>query len=380
MPDLPDPKGPRKGVDPWRVERMVQRVPGHIGEESAISPWLLIGAIVGIILVGCALLFFSGAGGFGPAAAAQTSTRPARATEIVAPSLTPQPVATFTPTPPPTPATVKYTVKKGDTLSTIAQKYNVTVQAIRSANNLTGDTIREGDVLIIPLPTPTAPAPPRGTPTPVALATPTLIAFRPSATPAVPLSPTPTPGVILYTVKSGDTLINIAQYYSTTVKAIQDASGLSGPDIRAGQTISIPVGSWQPTATVVVQKVPSATATVEYPYPAPLLNWPPNGKEFAPGESVQLSWLTAGSLKEGEQYVVNVHYDCGETPNTLPIPPVGQGTFYALPDKPACSQGGALRFSWYVVVVRQGGCPGRPASNLPCAISPVSETRTFIWN
>jgi LysM repeat protein len=43
-----------------------------------------------------------------------------------------------------------YTVKSGDTLTSIAAQYKVTVKALRSANNLTTDKIRVGQKLKIP--------------------------------------------------------------------------------------------------------------------------------------------------------------------------------------------------------------------------------------
>ncbi len=68
------------------------------------------------------------------------------------PTASPSPTRTHTPIPPPTPspASVKYTVKPGDTLLGIALKYGVTVDAIKQANGLASDTIRAGDELIIP--------------------------------------------------------------------------------------------------------------------------------------------------------------------------------------------------------------------------------------
>ncbi len=45
---------------------------------------------------------------------------------------------------------VEYTVKKGDSLYTIAQKYNTTVSALTDINMLTSNTIFPGQVLLIP--------------------------------------------------------------------------------------------------------------------------------------------------------------------------------------------------------------------------------------
>jgi LysM repeat protein len=44
----------------------------------------------------------------------------------------------------------RYTVKKGDTLSTIASRNGTTVSAIKSANRISGTMIRDGQKLIIP--------------------------------------------------------------------------------------------------------------------------------------------------------------------------------------------------------------------------------------
>jgi LysM repeat protein len=43
-----------------------------------------------------------------------------------------------------------------------------------------------------------------------------------------------------YRVKSGDTLVAIAAQFGTTVKAIQDANGLTSSDLKVGQQLNIP--------------------------------------------------------------------------------------------------------------------------------------------
>jgi LysM repeat protein len=58
-----------------------------------------------------------------------------------------------------------YKVKSGDTLTTIAKHFGVTVKALRSANNLTTDKIKVGDKLKIPAKASApAEAPPSNTP------------------------------------------------------------------------------------------------------------------------------------------------------------------------------------------------------------------------
>ncbi|MCA9971546.1 MAG: LysM peptidoglycan-binding domain-containing protein, partial [Anaerolineales bacterium] len=50
----------------------------------------------------------------------------------------------------PTPAGRTHVVSRGDTLFSIAKRYDVTVAAIQQANNLAGSTIYPGQTLTIP--------------------------------------------------------------------------------------------------------------------------------------------------------------------------------------------------------------------------------------
>ena len=72
---------------------------------------------------------------------------------IARPPTPPSPPPPQRPTPPPTgsPSVVSYTVLGGDTLSAIALKFGVTVDAIVKANNISDPRrIRPGQVLVIP--------------------------------------------------------------------------------------------------------------------------------------------------------------------------------------------------------------------------------------
>jgi N-acetylmuramoyl-L-alanine amidase len=46
---------------------------------------------------------------------------------------------------------LKHVIARGDTLTGIAQEYNVSLQSLRRANQIEGDMLRAGDVLYIPL-------------------------------------------------------------------------------------------------------------------------------------------------------------------------------------------------------------------------------------
>lgn len=109
-----------------------------------------------------------------------------------------------------------YTVQWGDTLYSLARRFNTTVAAIVALNGLqNANFISVGQVLRIP-----------GV-----------------------AAPTPGPGNE-YTVQPGDTLYSIARRYGTTVEAIQSANGIVNPwYIRVGQKLIIPQGSTPPPAT-----------------------------------------------------------------------------------------------------------------------------------
>ncbi len=67
------------------------------------------------------------------------------------PSPTPGPTATPAPTATPTAsAHLTYVVKSGDTLTSIARKFNTTVAAIKELNGMTSDFLRAGQTLLIP--------------------------------------------------------------------------------------------------------------------------------------------------------------------------------------------------------------------------------------
>lgn len=122
-------------------------------------------------------------------------------------------VASYKPKPPP--AFLSHTVRMGETLSQIAQKYGTTVYAIQQANGLRGSTIRPGQVLKIP--------------TAKGGESPTLSRPQQSATPRY------------HTVRTGESLWSIAQKYGTTVEALAQANGISPRGrLHPGQKLRIP--------------------------------------------------------------------------------------------------------------------------------------------
>ncbi len=179
---LPPANPERKPAHPWVIERIVHRAQPHLTETGiqTVPLWLVLGGIIVLMLIAF-MLFYLWAGqalGVGPAATETSRTptfvvtrvpvvatqsltgtapTPTRGAGTPVPQATTAPIiaATATPAPAASPTRVIYRVKAGDTLSGIADHYNVSISAIMRANNLKTELIRPGDELVIPLPTPT---------------------------------------------------------------------------------------------------------------------------------------------------------------------------------------------------------------------------------
>jgi len=148
-----------------------------------------------------------------------------------------------------------HVVQRGDTLANIAARYGVTTNALYRANGLANpNLIYPGQRLIIP--GGSAPATPTPAPTPI-----------PTPEPSTPSTPTQSSN---YTVKSGDTLANIAHRYGISVAALAQANGISNYNyIYVGQWLIIPGGSNPaPTPTPVPTAAPTPSPTPS-PTPAP---------------------------------------------------------------------------------------------------------------
>lgn len=110
---------------------------------------------------------------------------------------------------PPCPNGFYYTIVPGDTLFLLAQRFNVTVQAIMMANpGIDPNNLRVGQIICIPRPV---------TPVP------------------------PCPNGFYYSIRQGDTIFLLAQRFNVSVQAIINANpGIDPNNLRIGQLICIP--------------------------------------------------------------------------------------------------------------------------------------------
>lgn len=116
-----------------------------------------------------------------------------------------------------------YTVRRGDTLSLIAQRSGTTVAEIKALNNLSSDMIRTGQTL--------------------------RISSGGSASTSV------------YTVRRGDSLSGIAQRYNTNVNTLMRMNNLNSSVIHPGQNLNVPSGGG--TNVYVVQRGDSVGAIAQ---------------------------------------------------------------------------------------------------------------------
>ena len=132
---------------------------------------------------------------------------------------------------------ITYQAVKGDTLSTIADKFGVSQDTIRWENNLTSDDIAIGQALKVP----------------------------------------PVTGLVI-TVQEGETIQSISKKYKTDAQKIvnfpfNDFADLETFSLNVGQTLVIPDGV-QPQAPALVFTAPSFATT---PMTSGRLLWPTNG-------------------------------------------------------------------------------------------------------
>lgn len=152
---------------------------------------------------------------------------------------------------------IEYAVEDGDTLSTIAQKFGVSVDTIKWANDMRGDSLRIGQTLKIP----------------------------------------PVSGIV-HKVREGETIYTIAKKYKTDAQKVvnfpfNDFTDLDTFALNIGQTIIVPDGVQPEAAPVILSKPPPVMA----------------------GGSGQFQWPASGTIT---QYPVWYHMALDIANNTAP--------------------------------------------------------------
>lgn len=157
-------------------------------------------------------------------------------------ALTPSATPTITQTPSPTSTplpSATYTVRSGDTLVDIAERFGIPMQTLIEANDLTDETaanLQVGRVLVLP-----------------------------------GVSSAEDERTQTYIVRAGDTLVGIALRFNVSTEALLRANGLSANDaatLQVGQTIVIPTTN-SSSSTIQIQPMPTAARPTLTPTPTP---------------------------------------------------------------------------------------------------------------
>lgn len=131
-----------------------------------------------------------------------------------------------------------YTVKSGDSLWAIANRYKTSVAKLQQLNNITGSLIFPGQVL--------------------------KVSEEPAQNPNPPASQPSAPSSSTYTVKSGDSLWAIANRFNMTVAKLQQLNNITGSLIYPGQVLKVNGEPAQnPDPPTSPPSAPSSTYTVK---------------------------------------------------------------------------------------------------------------------
>lgn len=114
---------------------------------------------------------------------------------------------------------IRHVVKAKENLGMIAEKYNITLADLRTANGITGSNLAIGQILIIPGST---------------------MAVQPYTAQAPPTIQTQ---LAEHTVQPKEFLLKIAEKYGTTVEELKRINHLTSNNLSIGQILKIPAGN-----------------------------------------------------------------------------------------------------------------------------------------
>ena len=160
----------------------------------------------------------------------------------------------------------EYIVQKGDTLTSIAKKFSISLNTILWANHLSSKSVlKQGQKLTI-----------------------------------LPVSG------LLHVVKQGDTLSEIASLYKSKVKDIESINGIQGEKIFTGDILIVPNGVMPKRTDSYYKTVPLANSYFICPIPAPCritqgLHWF-NAVDFSNGKCGEPVFAAAGGKVQRTGY------------------------------------------------------------------------------
>lgn len=166
---------------------------------------------------------------------------------------------------------VQHKVEKGEGLYGIARRYQSTVDEIKKANPEMGESLKIGQVVLVPI----VYKPQQGQ--------------APTPTPAPKPAPAPTEETIIHVVRPGETLYSISNLYKVGVEDIKKKNNLTSNNLSAGQELVIKGTKKEHTENYGGEEKPKPDPK---PEPKPT---PPAGQENKKGYEYN---STTGEVKE----------------------------------------------------------------------------------
>jgi LysM repeat protein len=210
---------------------------------------------------------------------------------------------------------ISYKVKKGETLSSISKKYNVTEDELKTMNNLKSSVIRFGQELKVNQPSEMATVT-NGTKTTKAES-----------------------AVATYKVKKGETLSDIAEKNNVSVAELKSINNLHASNLRAGQQLQLAGKNAQPEKEAVAKAEKTIVHKVESGESLYVI-----AKKYnvAIDELKRLNNLEGGKIKPGQSLSVNVVADNSTVEKIVVKPKITHkvksgDSFYSLAKKYGCS-------------------------------------------
>jgi LysM repeat protein len=181
----------------------------------------------------------------------------------------------------------EYTVKRGDSLSKIANQYDTSVRAIKAANRLSSDLIRVGDKLVVPV------SGSNGASSGMSVMTSDSISSS-STTPSFSTS-----GARTHTVKSGEYPGKIASQYGITTDELLSLNNITDPrKIQVGKVLKV---SGSDSAANVDSPVPVVTPTMMQIDSPPMTAVPEAGPSpITTTGPIEIKVIESDPLVEGE--------------------------------------------------------------------------------
>lgn len=134
------------------------------------------------------------------------------------------------------PSIIVHKVTAGESLASIAEKYNVTPEEIKRSNNLRRNAVRVGQQLRISTTTPQE----------VMESTVAVVTGKPAANKSTSKASSKkekqkkSAAPITHKIRNGESLSTISKKYGVSVAAIKQANGMKSDALRAGKTLKIP--------------------------------------------------------------------------------------------------------------------------------------------